>query len=216
VYVALTERDPQDWAESRMKNHEMLLCKGEYSYDGLGPSEFDLIGCQERAYSFVRMSSSPGGGGVKNDRDGVLHFWDVYRYRSPRDDTTDVDEESALRTGLMNQMKRHQELYLPLARYAPDIFDVRHSSSTMTKVKEESNMADDIRGSIMGGGDGGGGGSGEGGMGRNDGQDTRISVRVAPFDFGNFDKQRPTWKETYSTPLTLKTCMGRIVKCLMS
>ena len=119
-----------------------------------------------------------------------------------------------MRTGLMNQMKRHQELYLPLARYAPDIFDVQRSSSTTTKVKEESNMADEIRGSIMGGGNGGG--SGEGRMGGNDGEDPRISVRVAPFDFGNFDKQKPTWEEAYSRPLTLKTCMGRIVKCLMS
>ena len=77
----------------------------------------------------------------------------------------------------------------------------------------DGNWGDD---QIFRAGAAGGGRSGEGRMAENDGEDPRIRVRVAPFDFGNFDKQRPTWEEAYSKPLTLKTCMGRIVKCLMS
>ncbi|KAL3806333.1 hypothetical protein ACHAXA_008802 [Cyclostephanos tholiformis] len=220
VYVALTERDPSDWARNRIRNHEMLLCREEYSFDGLGSSEFDVIGCYERARSSSPMSSSDGD---KRNDDG-LHFWDVYRYRSPLDGSTtttdvDVSEGSALHTGLMRQMKRHQEMYLPMARYAPDIFGVRRSSSAASDVKEVSDMAVDIRECIMGGGDDRGGGVRKGetrGEGDDGNDNPRISVRVAPFDFGNFDKLRPTWEEAYSRPLALKTCMGRIVKCLMS
>ena len=48
--IAMTERDPKSWAASRSKNHGILVCKKEYSHKGLGASEFDIIGCVQRAY----------------------------------------------------------------------------------------------------------------------------------------------------------------------
>lgn len=47
--IAMTERDAASWAKSRSRNHNLMLCKKEFSYEGLGASEFDIIGCVERA-----------------------------------------------------------------------------------------------------------------------------------------------------------------------
>jgi hypothetical protein len=116
--VAMTERNATDWARSRSKNHNLLLCKKDYSYEGLGASEFDILGCVERAGANLKAS---GG-----DKDVLLHFWDVFEYRSR---FQEADSEDFLK-GLEVQMEHHQSVYKKTSKYAPNFFG---SSATLNE-----------------------------------------------------------------------------------
>ena len=82
--IAMTERNAREWAMSRSKHHALLVCKMEYSYDRLGASEFDVLGCYERAVVARR-----GGNDNATDVNGRtntapppvlhLHFWDIFQ-----------------------------------------------------------------------------------------------------------------------------------------
>ena len=54
--ITMTERDPRGWANSRSKNHGLLVCQKEYSFEKLGASEFDILGCVRRAYNNAAAS----------------------------------------------------------------------------------------------------------------------------------------------------------------
>lgn len=108
MIIGMTERDPTSWAKSRIK-HGLLLCRSDYSAEGLGSSEFDIFGCIKRA----RLST--------NDE---LHFWDAFWYRSHHE-SADQDFSH----GMERQMKRHQDVYLPFAEYTPNFFGVKSASS---------------------------------------------------------------------------------------
>ncbi len=157
-------------------------------------------------------------------RPNALHFWDLFQYRSPWDGAVKL---SSFHAGLEVQMRRHQELYLPLVHYAPDIFGMRHPSSSLSlnvgnsssrTIIDGADMAVDIRERILGEGGGGSGiNNGSGGAKGGDGVDKmHIRVQVQTFDFKNFDKHQQTWGEGYSRPLVFMPCTGRIVRCLMS
>jgi hypothetical protein len=186
--IALTERDPRDWATSRLRNHGVLLCRKEYSLGGMGSSEFDLIGCHERASSLLKRRNDGDNDDaaiVDINATGVfvtpLNFWDVFRYRSHRS-----EDDPSLRLGMERQMMRHQELYLPMAQFAPDIFGVRSSradedASSKRSISDED-MAIDIRRHIL--------------DGTNDADGHDVP-----------DERRTTWRDVYSEPLT---CRGRV------
>ncbi|KAL7528615.1 hypothetical protein ACHAWF_002630 [Thalassiosira exigua] len=123
--VAMTERDPAGWARSRGRNHPLLLCREEYSEGRAGESEFDVLGCVDRA----RVNSSE-----------MLRFWDVFRYRN-KNETGDLE---TFLSGMEHQMERHQEQYRPLARYAPDMFGNKSRPVT------EEDVIRDMRGYIFG------------------------------------------------------------------
>lgn len=120
--IVMTERDPMSWAKSRTK-HGLLLCRAEYSYNRLGSSEFDILGCIDRAYKSNDMTIRTNYDS-KTQNTATLRFWDVFRYRSHHDD---VDPE--FRAGLERQMEYHQTMYLPLAMYTPDLFGVKNNKS---------------------------------------------------------------------------------------
>ncbi|KAL7553966.1 hypothetical protein ACHAWF_018080 [Thalassiosira exigua] len=102
--VAMTERDPEEWAWSRGTKHPLLLCREEYSDDFAGASEFDIIGCVDRARA--------------DHPEETLRFWDVFEYRAKNE----TDDLESFLGGMERQMERHQERYRPLAEYAPDMF----------------------------------------------------------------------------------------------
>jgi len=108
--IAMTERDAAGWAKSRSRNHNLMLCKKEYSYEGLGASEFDILGCVERASGSVMGSN-------EDDKVKVLHFWDVFEYRSRFEEVG-----SEFRKGLELQMEHHQRVYRPISDYTPNFF----------------------------------------------------------------------------------------------
>jgi hypothetical protein len=234
IIVSMTERQPKEWTDSRIHNHEMLLCKQEYSYNQLGMSEFDLIGCYDRAVIAHNNNTDINQGPSSNV---ILHFEDVFHYyyhKQQQEDDAAVkssltEEVAIIRRGMERQMQHHQELYLPLTSYSPDIFNVHHSSSTtatsvVNKKVTEADMSKDIRKHILGI------------TTNNDNNDEEydndeiietnkvknnshgnllLHSRVAPFDYGNFYKLHMNWTEAYLKPLALKTCIGRIVKCLL-
>jgi hypothetical protein len=248
IIVSMTERPPKEWTDSRIQNHEMLLCKQEYSYNQLGASEFDLIGCYDRAVIAHNNNNNNNNTDINQGPSSnvILHFEDVFHYyyhkqQHQQDDTAVVaaddvnssltEEVAIIRRGMERQMQHHQELYLPLTTYSPDIFNVHHSSSTTTtsvvnKKITEADMSKDIRKHILG-------------MTttnynddvNDDVKDEIIETnkvkknnshgnlllhsRVAPFDYGNFYKLHMNWTEAYLKPLALKTCIGKIVKCLL-
>ena len=235
IIISMTERQPKEWSDSRIQNHEMLLCKEEYSYNQLGASEFDLMGCYERAVIAHNNNNNnnntdtiKGGGSSSNI---VLHFEDVfyYHYHKQEDDVVDVKSLTAvaiLRRGMERQMQHHQELYLPLTTYSPDIFNVHSSTTTMKKKITEADMSKDIRKHILGitttTNDNGNNNNDEYDndeietKANNNSRGNVLHARVAPFDYGNFYKLNMNWTEAYLKPLALKTCTGRIVKCLIS
>ena len=108
--IAMTERDEVSWAKSRSRNHNLMLCKKEFSYEELGASEFDIIGCVERARSSA-MDTKEG------NKSKVLHFWDVFEYNSRFDGVGDE-----FRKGLELQMEHHQNIYRSIADYTPNFF----------------------------------------------------------------------------------------------
>mmetsp|Transcript_46785 Transcript_46785/g.98270 ORF Transcript_46785/g.98270 Transcript_46785/m.98270 type:complete len:561 (-) Transcript_46785:397-2079(-) len=150
--IAMTERDPQGWAASRSRNHGILVCKDEYSFEGLGASEFDIVGCIMRAHNSStalvdndeKDGDEAGEGQAKHLK--VLHFWDVFQYRSHNGPI-----DPAFQSGMERQMKRHQELYLPMAQYAPDMFGLHSSLSAKNESKpiKEEDVVDDIRAHIL-------------------------------------------------------------------
>ena len=184
--VAMTERDPKDWARSRLKNHGLLLCREEYSYERIGASEFDLIGCYERALSHDNASATPRGSHSKynlTNSAGALNFWDVFWYRSHH--SKEVDP--SLQEGMEFQMMHHQELYLPVTQFAPDFFGVHltrmNEKELVESTMSEKDVAIDIKRHTLGG--------------KSDGNDNDDSI----------DKLRPIWRDSYSEPLT---CRGRV------
>jgi hypothetical protein len=236
IIISMTERQPKEWSDSRIRNHEMLLCKEEYSYNQLGASEFDLIGCYERAVIAHNNNNNnntdiiKGGGSSSNI---VLHFEDVfyYHYHKQEDDVVDVKSSTAvaiLRRGMERQMQHHQEFYLPLTTYSPDIFNVHSSTTTMKKKITEADMSKDVRKHILGittttTNDDDDNNNDEyeydndeiETKANNNSRGNVLHARVAPFDYGNFYKLNMNWTEAYLKPLALKTCTGRIVKCLI-
>jgi len=165
--IAVTERDPHGWATSRIK-HGILTCREEYSLDGLGASEFDVVGCVERAHG-----TSDSGAESK-----ALHFWDAFRWRSVKEAVNET-----FQIGMERQMGRHQEVYVPVAQYAPDIFGVRSSASPKSESKpiEEKDVVRDIRHHILDG------------RGSNDNNDVELLQSL--------------WQGSYTTSLT---CRGRV------
>ncbi|KAL7528264.1 hypothetical protein ACHAWF_002497 [Thalassiosira exigua] len=75
--VAMMERDLEEWAWSRGAKHLLLLCREEYYDDFAGASEFDILGCVDRA-----CASHP---------EETLRFWDVLEYRAKRNKTDDME-----------------------------------------------------------------------------------------------------------------------------
>jgi len=118
--VAMTNREATSWANSRFK-HELLFCRAEFSYKQRGASEFDILGCIDRAF---KSSSSP------------MYFWQVFH-------TEKYIDSDLLKPGMMNQMNYFQELYTPIANYAPDMFG-NHS-----KKMSDDQFETDIRGLIL-------------------------------------------------------------------
>ncbi|KAL7473760.1 hypothetical protein ACHAXS_014231 [Conticribra weissflogii] len=128
-FVAMTERDPKSWAKSRSENHGLMVCRDEYSFEKLGSSEFDILGCIERAYhartnatinADENLSSDP----KKRKEPLTLHFWDVFEHRSHKDPL-----DPSFQGGMQRQMEHHQQLYLPLANYTPDFFGVKNKTN---------------------------------------------------------------------------------------
>lgn len=126
--IAMTERDAASWANSRSTNHNLMLCKKEFSYERLGASEFDIIGCVERARGSIMQSK-------EYNKGKVLHFWDVFEYRSRFEE---VGNE--FRKGMELQMEHHQSVYRRIADYTPNFFasstfheSQQHSPTTKTK-----------------------------------------------------------------------------------
>jgi hypothetical protein len=130
----MTKRDVASWAQSRSKNHNLMLCKEEFSYDGLGASEFDILGCVDTAIS----------SGVAKKRDGKdthdrLYFWDVFEYRSRFEHAS-----SDFLSGLELQMEHHQTIYEPLAMYSPNFFGSSSVNTSTTKLTDKQ-VAHDIQ-----------------------------------------------------------------------
>lgn len=136
--IALTERNPKEWASSRNQKHRIMVCREDYSFEGLGASEFDVLGCVTRAHhnysSFVVDKSKD----VSDQL--VLHFWDVFQIRS-----LEADTDPALQLGMERQMKHHQDMYLPLSKYTPAMF--RNKSKPI----KENDVTVDICRHIFGG-----------------------------------------------------------------
>jgi len=137
MIMAMTERNATEWTTSRLYNHGVLLCRHEYSYELLGASEFDIIGCYERALLLLQSSSSnnssSSSSSSSSNNNTELKFWDVYWYRSHH--TKEKNINSTLQQGMIMQMKHHQQVYLAITNFNLDIFGI-HSSTPMKKISE--------------------------------------------------------------------------------
>lgn len=182
--IAMTERNPKKWALSRSRNHSIMVCREEYALDGLGASEFDVVGCVTRAHD--KASASVGDQGRGWHAPLGLHFWDVFQIRSRKGDI-----DPTFQRGMERQMTRHQGLYLPLSQYAPDIFSVHPSPHANNKSEpiEEKEVAGDMRRYILGGKLSHG----------NSSNNTHNTTNV--------ETLQSKWRERYSTALT---CRGRV------
>ncbi|KAL7549464.1 hypothetical protein ACHAWF_012731 [Thalassiosira exigua] len=134
TFLAMTERDPVGWAASRSRNHPLLLCKKEHSPEGLGATEFDVIGCANRALDAL--------GREGGERRPPLRFWDAFRFRPPN--KTLVPE---FQREMEVQMARFQDLYRPRVAYDPDIFGVL---SNATGPVSEKDVERDLRSIVRG------------------------------------------------------------------
>lgn len=179
--IAMTERDAASWANSRSKNHNLMLCKKEFSYGRLGASEFDIIGCVERAISSVTQAK-------EDNKDRVLRFWDVFEYRSRFEEV-----RSEFRRGLELQMEHHQKVYRPMADYTPNFFGIssfnesQQNSTPMTKTKApvtDKQVTRDMKRLIL--------------------PQRRNEV---PFESVNSTQTTLQWKQQYNKPLT---CRGAV------
>lgn len=121
--IGMTERDPVSWAKSRIK-HGLLLCRDKYSFEELGSSEFDVLGCISRARQTIT---------------GTLHFWDVFQYRSHH-----AEVHPEFLRGMERQMDKHQWMYRQLAVYKPDFFGVNPSIDKRSERINEKDVAKDI------------------------------------------------------------------------
>mmetsp|Transcript_1721 Transcript_1721/g.3795 ORF Transcript_1721/g.3795 Transcript_1721/m.3795 type:complete len:403 (+) Transcript_1721:197-1405(+) len=122
--IAFTRRDPDEWARSRIK-HSLLLCRQEHSLHELGASEFDIIGCVNRALSSEKTGNA-------------LRFWDVFEYRSHTAGSNKTFEK-----GMAVHMKRHQESFGPISLYKPDFF-VSPNGARGSPIKE-SQVTKDLK-----------------------------------------------------------------------
>ena len=138
--VAMTKRDVASWAQSRSENHNLMLCKQDFSYHGLGASEFDILGCVDRAMRIAvakkKDATKEVGGNETNDR---LYFWDVFEYRSRFENAS-----SEFLSGLEAQMEHHQTIYEPLAMYSPNFFGSSTVNTSTTKLTDRQ-VTDDIQ-----------------------------------------------------------------------
>ena len=138
--IAMTERDASSWAKSRSRNHNLMLCKKEFSYEGLGASEFDILGCVERASNMAK----------KDGKEEVLHFWEVFEYRFAGERFEEANIEFL--KGMELQMEHHQNMYRTIADYAPNFFgsstlneSVHSPSKTTRAVVTDEQVTKDIR-----------------------------------------------------------------------
>jgi hypothetical protein len=131
MIMAMTERNATEWTTSRLYNHGVLLCRHEYSYELLGASEFDIIGCYERALLLLQSNNSNSSSSSNNTE---LKFWDVYWYRSHHT-TKEKNINSTLQQGIVMSMKHHQQVYLSISNFNLDIFGI-HSSTPKKKISE--------------------------------------------------------------------------------
>jgi len=118
--VAMTNREATSWANSRFK-HELLFCRHEFSYMQLGASEFDILGCIDRAFHSSSSASPP------------VHFWQVFH-------TEKYIESDVLKQGMVRQMNHFQEIYTPIANYSPDMFG--NVSNPITDEEFETDIQD--------------------------------------------------------------------------
>lgn len=185
TFIAMTERDPKDWTTSRLKNHGLLLCREEHSYEKMGASEFDMIGCYKRAS--LRNNAATSLDDMHSQYNATnsaaaLKFWDVFWYRSHH--SKDVDP--LLQKSMEFQMMHHQELYLPVTQFAPDMFGVHSTKTNGIELSKstisEKDVATDIKKHILGR--------------RSDSNNNDV-----------IDKLRPIWRDIYSEQLT---CRGRV------
>jgi hypothetical protein len=181
---------------SRSKHHALLVCKMEYSYDRLGASEFDVLGCYERAVVARR-----GGNDNATDDNGRtntasppvlhLHFWDIFQYQARVVVVVASEKNNAdpttFQLGMERQMNHHQKVYLPMADYAPDMFGVHLSSSLTSSTRiEEEDVVVDIRRLVLG--------------------DRKSNVNIN--DDIATERLRSQWRDEYTKPLT---CRGRVL-----
>ncbi len=148
--ISITERNPKEWARSRIKNHGLLVCKTEYSHERLGASEFDILGCYERATQVATTAVARRGSDDNANTTVVYplvvrHFWDIFQYRPRVVNDSDVDPTFQL--GMERQMRHYQEVYSPVADYTPDMFGVHSTSSRL----EEEDVVVNIQQLILAG-----------------------------------------------------------------
>ena len=191
--IAMTERNAREWAMSRSKHHALLVCKMEYSYDRLGASEFDVLGCYERAVVARRRDNNNATDDDSTNNTAPppvlhLHFWDIFQYRARVNVASEKNVDLSFQLGMERQMNRHQLVYLPMADYAPDMFGVHSSSSSSTSSTriEEEDVVVDIRRLILG--------------------DGKSDVNINDDD-STTERIRSQWREEYTKPLT---CRGRV------
>lgn len=171
--IALTLRNPKEWANSRSKNHRIMVCREDYSYEGLGASEFDVLGCVTRAYDNYSALVLDNGTDLSDQL--VLHFWDVFQIRSRK-----VDIDPTFQLGMEQQMKHHQETYLPMSHYSLDIFGNR------SKPIKEHDVAVDICRYIF-----------DGKLNSSNNTDKNIDIETL----------QSKWRDRYKKALT---CRGRV------
>ena len=128
--IAMTNRESNSWTRSRIK-HQILLCRVEYSYEQLGASEFDIIGCIDRAFGYSSLVEK------EEESSAKLYFWNVFQYQSPTLDKSDVNVDSELQKGMARQYDHFKEKYTIKADYTPDMFNMKKDSEPITDKQVE-------------------------------------------------------------------------------
>jgi hypothetical protein len=158
----------------------------------MGPSEFDLFGCYERASLLLSHNSSSSRHSNINNGTTDLNFWDVYWYRSHHSKDEGID--LILRHGMETQMRHHQEVYSSMTRFNLDIFGMHSSTKKTDRIISENEIAIQIK------------------------EHVRVSINSSSSSSSNTNSNvssvgvdgplRPTWHdERYNKPLT---CRGRV------
>jgi len=207
-FIAMTERDPKSWAKSRSENHGLMVCREEFSYEKLGSSEFDVLGCIERAYhaatnnATMEVEDNSSSYRKTEAEPLILHFWDVFEHRSHKDPL-----DPSFQKGMERQMEHHQQFYLPLANYTPDFFGVKNktneieTNATTSRISllpkksrfDEEDVILDIRKHIL----------------RDEFESTKTRSSTLPDPLKNHTviSILELWRDEYSKPLT---CRGRV------
>ena len=137
--IAMTNRESNSWARSRLK-HQILLCRAEFSYEQLGASEFNIFGCIDRAFNYSSSVEKEGESSAK------LYFWNVFQYQSPTLDKPNVNVDSELQKGMARQYDHFKEIYTTKGDYVPDMFGMKNESGPISDKQVEV----DIRKYILG------------------------------------------------------------------